>query len=271
MSIDMDSVDFNVPKPIAGGDDAEYHVSRNFTYFTRVVRNVGRMTAAYVRLKKKKEWGIEPEFIQLEHAFQTFLAELPADLTVTFPADGSAPWLPSPFLGNLHAYYYLTLILFHRPQLSFLDPTIHEAEWKNHMLICYNSAKAICRLQEATLNSFGLTGLQCMLRGFSFCVYAGLSCVVLHLVSFSYIYPVGEKYIDFGFGVLTVNTGSDCFSGSRFPHRCSRVLCPTYENNGKSHGSVANARAGEANQRCSRSLFGRYPETFCAKTIIPIW
>jgi hypothetical protein len=51
------------------------------------------------------------------------------------------------------------------------------------MMICYNSARALCRLQEAIINSFGVMGLQCMQRGFSLAVYAGLSCIVLHLVS----------------------------------------------------------------------------------------
>ncbi|UKZ75304.1 hypothetical protein TrVFT333_002982 [Trichoderma virens FT-333] len=183
LAVDLDSVDFNVPKPIPGGDDAEYHVSRNFTYFARNVRNIARITNIYVRLKKRKDWGIDPEFQQMDQHFNAFLAELPADLSVTFPPDGSAPWLPSPFLGNLHSYYYLTLILFHRPQLSFLDPTTQEAQWKHHMMICYNSARALCRLQEAVINSFGTMGLQCMQRGFSFTVYAGLSCIVLHLVA----------------------------------------------------------------------------------------
>jgi hypothetical protein len=51
------------------------------------------------------------------------------------------------------------------------------------MLVCYDAAKSLCRLQEAIVANFGLTGLQCMQRGYSFTVYAGLSCIVLHLVS----------------------------------------------------------------------------------------
>ncbi|KAK1255132.1 hypothetical protein MKX08_009127 [Trichoderma sp. CBMAI-0020] len=183
MAVDIESVDFNVPKPIPGGDDAEYLISRNFTYFARNVRNIAKITSIYVRLKNRKDWGIDPEFQQMDHAFSQFLAEIPADLSVTFPPDGSAPWLPSPFLGNIHSYYYLTLILFHRPQLSFFDPTTQEAQWKHHMMICYNSARALCRLQEAVINSFGVMGLQCMQRGYSLAVYAGLSCIVLHLVA----------------------------------------------------------------------------------------
>ncbi|KAJ9413093.1 hypothetical protein QL093DRAFT_2090599 [Fusarium oxysporum] len=71
----------------------------------------------------------------------------------------------------MHGYYYLAMILFHRPILSFLDHNSPDGQWKRHMMICYSSAKALCNLQEATLNSFGLTGLQC------------LSCIAIHLVA----------------------------------------------------------------------------------------
>lgn len=149
------------------------------------------MSKVYARLRKRKDWGIDPEFQQLSQSFNAWLTELPADLAITFPADGSPPWVPSHFLGNMHAYYYLTLILFHRPQLSFLDPNAPDGQWKRHMMICYNSAKALCRLQEATINAFGLTGLQCMQRGYSFVVYAGLSCIVIHLVGAGFLLLLG--------------------------------------------------------------------------------
>ncbi|TQN75009.1 Nitrogen assimilation transcription factor nit-4 [Colletotrichum shisoi] len=172
LAVELDSIDFSVPRPIPGGDDSEYHTTRNFTYFARIVRNVSRMNTAYGRLKKKKtkDWGVDPEFVQLNPALNSWLNDLPADLSVTFPPDGSPPWLSSPYIGNLHSYYYLTLILLHRPQLSFLDPNGQDGQWKQHMMICYSAAKALCRLQEAVLNSFGFPGLQCMLRGFSFTV-----------------------------------------------------------------------------------------------------
>ncbi|KAK1706026.1 hypothetical protein BDP67DRAFT_548236 [Colletotrichum lupini] len=185
LAVELDSIDFSVPRPIPGGDDSEYHITRNFTYFARIVRNVSRMNTAYGHLKKKKtkDWGVDPEFVQLNPALNAWLNDLPADLSVTFPPDGSPPWLSSPYIGNLHSYYYLTLILLHRPQLNFLDPNAQDGQWKQHMMICYSSAKALCRLQEAVLNSFGFPGLQCMLRGFSFTVYCGLCCIVLHLVA----------------------------------------------------------------------------------------
>ncbi|PNY26783.1 transcriptional regulatory protein [Tolypocladium capitatum] len=183
LSIDLKSVDFSVPRPIAGGDDSEYLVSRNFTYFARLVRIIGKMSNVYARIRRRKDWGIDPEFQQLSQTFSSFLTELPADMAISFPPDNSAPLLPSSFLGNLHSYYHLTVILYHRPVLSFLDPSADESRWKHHMLICYNSARALCRLQEGIVQSYGLTGMQSMQRGFSFTVYAGLSCIVLHLVA----------------------------------------------------------------------------------------
>jgi hypothetical protein len=181
----VDSVDFSVTTQAPGTDEAEYCVSRNFTYFAGIVRNVRRLGAAYKKVKKRKEWWIEPEMQQLIQGFDSFLAELPPDLSVTFPEDGSAPWVPSAFAGNLHSYYYLTLILYNRPQVQFIDPAESPAQWKHHMMICYDSAKRLCRLQEAVINVAGMEGLQNMQRGFSFTVYAGLSCICLHLVSWS--------------------------------------------------------------------------------------
>lgn len=157
-------------------------MSRNFTYLARVVRTVGRMARTYGKLKKSKEWGIDPQFVQLDPSLDAWLSSLPADLTVSYPSDGSPPWLPSAFVGNLHSYYYLSIILFNRPQLAVLSPTAPGGQWKHHMMVSYNAAKTLCRLQEAVMGSFGLNGLQCMQRGINFTIYVVLSCIVLHLV-----------------------------------------------------------------------------------------
>jgi hypothetical protein len=180
--IEEDSVDFNVPRLLPNGDESEYLVSRNFTYFARVVRAVGRMARTYGRLKKSKDWGVDPEFLQLDPALQAWLAGLPSDLTVSYPADGSPPWLPSAFVGNLHSYYYLTIILYNRPQLAVLSPSGPGGQWKRHMMVSYNAAKMTCRLQEAVMGQFGLNGLLCMQRGINFTIYVILGCIVLHLV-----------------------------------------------------------------------------------------
>ncbi|KAK6069266.1 lipase regulator 1 [Seiridium cupressi] len=183
LSVDLESLDFSVPRPMPGGDDAEYHVTRNFTYFARSVRSVRRMNNVYARIKRRKDWGIDPEFVQLNPSMNSWLSDLPADLSVTFAPDGSPPWLPSHFIGNLHSYYYLAVLMLHRPQLNFLDPNSHDGQWKSHMVLCLSSAKLLCRLQEAMLQSFGLSGLQCMQRGISFTIYAVLTCIPLYLVA----------------------------------------------------------------------------------------
>lgn len=184
----MESVDFSIPRPLIGGDEGEFHNTRNFTYFSQVVRNVRQMNNIYSRIKKKKEWGIDPDLVQLNPTFESWMNDLPADLQITFPSDGSPPWLPSPFIGNMHSYYYLSIIMLHRPQFTSMEPTniILDGQWKHHMMTCYWSAKSLCRLQEAILQSFGMTGLLCMQRGIDFTIYCILTCTVLHLVCIVY-------------------------------------------------------------------------------------
>ncbi|KAL8417818.1 hypothetical protein RB594_001446 [Gaeumannomyces avenae] len=185
LSVKENTVDLSVPRLVAGIDESEYHVSRNLAYLTRVVANVARMNRTYARVRRKnpREWGLDTEFVRLTPLLHAWLNELPSDLAVNFPPDGSSPWLASPFIGNLHSYHYLSVIMLHRPQLQCLDPTTGDGQWKHHMLVCHNSAKFLCRLEEAVLRSFGLGGLQCMQRGINFTIYAILTCIVLHLVA----------------------------------------------------------------------------------------
>ncbi|OTB19093.1 hypothetical protein K445DRAFT_188880 [Daldinia sp. EC12] len=183
LSVDADTVDFSIPRPLPGCEESEYNATRNFSYLARVARNLNRVNAVYAKIKKKKDWGLDPELVQLNPTITGWLNDLPPDLRITFPPDGSPPWLPSHFIGNMHSYYYLSVIILHRPQLSFLEPMGADGQWKSHMFLCYSSAKALCRLQESMLQSFGLSGLQCMQRGISFTIYAILSCIVLHLVA----------------------------------------------------------------------------------------
>ena len=166
-----------------GVEPYELEVSRSFTFFARIVRTIHRMNTVYGKIKRKKDWALDPEFQKLNPAITGWLDELPADMTLTLSPDGAPPWLPTHFLGNLHSYYHLSVILCHRPQLNLLDPTHPNGDWKSHMMLSYSSAKALCRIQEAMLQSFGLNGLQCMQRGISFTIYSVLSCIVLHLVS----------------------------------------------------------------------------------------
>ncbi|CAL3972673.1 unnamed protein product [Diplocarpon coronariae] len=183
LSVDMESLDLSVPRGVVGNDEAEYHVTRNFAYFAKIALNVRRMNNVYARIKKKKEWGIDPDFVKLNPSFESWMNDLPSDLQVNFPPDETPPWIPCHFIGNLHSYYYLSIIMLHRPQLTFMEPTSLDGGWKHHMMICYSSAKLLCRLQEALLQYFGMTGLLCMQRGINFTIYCILTCTVLHLVA----------------------------------------------------------------------------------------
>lgn len=190
LTVYPETVDFSIPRHIPGGDDAEYHVTRNFTYLARCVRNVRQMNTVYRKIKRRKDWGLDPEFVQLNPATNAWLADLPADLAITFPSDGSPPWIPSHFIGNLHSYYYLSVLMLHRPQLTFLDPMGADGQWKNHMMLSYSSAKMLCRIEEAMLQSYGLSGLQCMQRGISFTIYAILTCIPIYLVRYGlFLFP----------------------------------------------------------------------------------
>ena len=182
MGVDTDTVDYD-PNPRGSTiDEHEIIVSRQFACFVRNARNVRMYVDAYNKLKKKKDWGLDPKFVENNTAFTTWPNEVPEDLQLRFPADGSPPWLSSHYHGNMHTYYQLGVIMLQRPQLlaakSFSDNT-----WKTHMSLCYNSARLLCRLQEAILEKFGLAGLLCMQRGINFTIYAILTCTMIHLVS----------------------------------------------------------------------------------------
>ena len=154
----------------------------------QVISNIRETAQLHGRLKKrKKDWPLEPEFVQHNQVFAQWIRDLPRDLQIVLPPDGSAPWIPSHFIANLHSYYHLTVVMHHRPQFQFsLD---FNDSWKRHFSICYSSAKIICRLQEAVLQQSGLQGLLCMQRGINFTIYAVLTCTILHLVSFSAGHP----------------------------------------------------------------------------------
>jgi hypothetical protein len=148
----------------------------------RVISNIRETNQLHGRLKKKKkDWPLEPEFIQHNQVFSQWSQNLPRDLLISLPTDGSIPWISSHFVANLHCYHHLTVVMHHRPQMQFsMD---FNGVGKQHMYICYSSAKIICRLQEAILENFGLAGLLCMQRGVNFTIYAILTCTILHLVS----------------------------------------------------------------------------------------
>lgn len=172
-----------MPRPIPGLDPYELQVSRQFTQYVRALKNVHATTVMHGKLRKKTpDWALDPVFVAHNADFPIWLRELPDDMQISYPPDGSAPWIPSHFIANMHSYHSLGIIMHLRPQLHAIsDP--YDGLWKQHMLACYSAAKNLCKLQEAVLKTYGLPGLLCMIRGISFTVYAILTCTMLHLVS----------------------------------------------------------------------------------------
>lgn len=183
MGVDPKTVDFGVPRPTPGIDQSDYQASRQFTYLVRMVRNVRTMSDIYAKVKRNKDWGNDPQFARIVPELHKWVDELPRDLQLHLPEDGSAPRASSHFVGNMQCYYQLTNLMLHRPQLMSANSFDAEGSWKQHMDSCYSSAKAMCRLQEGLMQGFGLSGLLCMQRGINFVIYSVLSCTMIHLVS----------------------------------------------------------------------------------------
>ncbi|MCJ1242822.1 hypothetical protein MMC30_000017 [Trapelia coarctata] len=183
LGVDTDTVDNRILETPPGANDDEYQISRNFTYMVRTVRNVRVLNDVYVKIRKQKDWGSNPHLLNLNGSFPKFLQDLPPDMQIHYPSDGSPPWLPSTFIGNMHCYYLLSNILLHRPQLMKSTSFAAGGSWKQHMTLCYDSAKKLCRIQEALLQTYRIEGLICMQRGINFAIYCILSCTMLHLVA----------------------------------------------------------------------------------------
>ena len=181
MDVDPETVDFSIERPSPSIEASDYQVSRQFTYLVRNVKNVRNMSDLVTKIRKQKDWASDPTFINLNPTVKKWLDDLPSDLRVSFPEGDAPPWLPSHFVGNMHAYYHLNIIMLHRPQLMAANFSAG-GTWKQHMTLCYNSAKAMCRLQAAVLQTFGLSGLLCMQRGINFVIYSVLTCTMIHLV-----------------------------------------------------------------------------------------
>ena len=207
-----------MPRAIPGLDPYELQISRQFTQYVRALKNVHFTTVMHGKLRKKSaDWALDPVFVAHNSDFPMWERDLPEDMQISYPSDGSAPWIPSHFIANMHSYHHLGVIMHLRPQIHAIsDP--YDGMWKQHMLTCYSAAKNLCKLQEAVLKTYGLPGLLCMIRGISFTVYAVLTCTMLHLVSPKH-YTVLVKLIALGCNYL---------SRSRPEQRRARVLRPTH-------------------------------------------
>ncbi|KAJ6163517.1 hypothetical protein N7497_003496 [Penicillium chrysogenum] len=181
--VDPETVEMRPTLDIRGLDHYEIDRSRQYAYFVRNAHHIRIITDIYHKVKKQKDWGADARFVQNNPLFADWLRNLPPDLQVNYPADGSPPWLPSHFVGNMHSHCHLAIILLHRPQLFASQSFAAGGEWKIHMSLCYSSAKSLCRLQEAILQRFGLSGLLYMQRGINFAIYCILTCTMLHLVA----------------------------------------------------------------------------------------
>jgi hypothetical protein len=176
-------VDFNQPQALPGIDEADLQLSRQMLHLSGVVKNIRESMMIYARLRKtKKDWMVDPEFTHHDQDFHQWLRGLPKDMQLSFPSDGSSPWIPSSFIANMHCYYYLSIILQQRPQLRFLEDYPDGISLKQHMIVAHDAAKKLCRIQESIMQSFGLSGLLVMQRGISFTIYCVLTCTMLHLV-----------------------------------------------------------------------------------------
>ncbi|KAL6168458.1 hypothetical protein ACJQWK_06099 [Exserohilum turcicum] len=181
--VDTDTVDFEMPRPIAGQDPSELQIARQFVQYLRIVKNVSHSAMMYGKLRKKtSDWALDPAFVAHNTDFSLWLRDLPEDMQIVYPQDGSAPWIPSHQIANMHSYHCLAIIMHFRPQLHAVSDS-YDAIWKQHMLTCYSAAKNLCKLQEAILKTYGMPGLLCMMRGISFHIYAVLTCTMLHLVA----------------------------------------------------------------------------------------
>ena len=186
MGVDPETVDLDVLRPVPGIDSSDYQISRQFTHLVRKMALVRKAHDLKGKLKdlpadKTNDWSKHPEFVDLAKKIVKWIEGLPRDLQVTFPNDGAVPWVPSHFVGNLHAYFHLTRIMVHRPQI--MDPASYvNGTWKVHMAACSDSSRKMCKLQEAILDNFGVKGLLCMQRGINFTIYAVLTSTMVHLV-----------------------------------------------------------------------------------------
>lgn len=188
MQCSPDSIDDTVPPanvPELELDEQEYCNHRNFVHLIRLVKNIRRMVDVHVKLKEHPSWRNDPQFMKSAPSLDKWLSELPPDLLVEVNPDLNEPSPDvgnSHFTGNMQVYYHLARTMLHRPALAYGKTFTAEGEWRHHMSICSNSAKAICRLEEVIFRDYGMLGLQCMNRGVNFSIYTLLTGAMIHLV-----------------------------------------------------------------------------------------
>ena len=205
MGVEVGTVDFSVPITPPGGDEEEYTLSRNFSYFAQTIRNARSAIDVYRQIKKEKDWNTHPMLTALNPVFPRWLEEIPAEFQLHLSTNQAPPYLPSHFVGNIHCYHYLSIMMLHRPQLKSADFT--NGSWRHEMSICNDAARAICRIQEVIYQTHGIDGFLYMQRGINFAIYCILTSVMIHLVCF-FVYSTGSTNTN-------IYTGCNHCSGSR--------------------------------------------------------
>ncbi|KAL8649566.1 MAG: hypothetical protein Q9210_004320 [Variospora velana] len=139
MGVDPDTVDFEIPRAEPGVDSSDYQISRQFLYLVRNVRNVRHLHDTYGKVKKQKDWASDPKFTSLNPEAISWVENLPKDLQVEYPEGDAPPWLPNHFVGNIHSYYHLNVVMVHRPQLTSSKTFRAGGSWKKHMEVAITS------------------------------------------------------------------------------------------------------------------------------------
>lgn len=201
MQIDPESVDNHIPIHTQDMEEQETTIYQNFVYFVYLIKNIRRMYDVHTKLKANPSWRNDPQFTDCGPDLHNWAFVLPSNLQVMVPTDLSIPCPPVEhhYVANLQIYHNLAKIMVHRPPLSITKTFTSQGQWKEHMNICSTSAKFICRLTEVVCGQFGMAGLQCMMRGINFTIYANLTATMIHLVS---LLGTGSKVITYLFRLL---------------------------------------------------------------------
>lgn len=184
MHVDPETVDIQIPICTQDMDEQETTISRNFVYFVYLIKNIRRMNDIHQKLKANPSWRNDPQFTDCGPIIDSWALALPPNLLVVVPTDLSipCPQVEHHYVANLQIYHNLAKLMVHRPPLSVTKTFTSRGQWREHMSICSNSAKNICRLTEVVWGQFGMAGLQCMMRGINFTIYANLTATMIHLV-----------------------------------------------------------------------------------------
>ena len=98
MGVDPATLDVSTKPPAADVDEFESLISRQFAYFIRNGCNTRRVADIAYKIKRKKGWALDEELVAYNSAFLRWPNELPQDLDIEFPPDGSPPMLSSHFV-----------------------------------------------------------------------------------------------------------------------------------------------------------------------------